>query len=90
MAKRCYNTFCVVDCRSGKILLVTSSARKARDMLRTGRRIEVWNCNERVDRIYNSMKEKHPMQPYVNAEKEYHRIKQQEAGIWRREVHLNV
>lgn len=80
MAKRCYNTFVVVDCKNGRNLIVTSSARKAEESLCIGRRIEVWNANEKVEVIYNRMyKEKNPMRPYIAMEKEYIRKKQQEA-----------
>ena len=76
-----YNTFVVVDCRSRKPLLTTSSARKARKELQTGIRVEVWNGNQLVERIYESDKrrERDPLVPYVNAEKEYIRKKQKQA-----------
>lgn len=76
MAKYKYNTFIVQDCKSGKVLVVTSSARKARDMFGKGKRIEVWNCNKRVERITVKTREKNPMQPYVEAEREHIREKQ--------------
>ena len=80
MAKRCYNTFVVSDCKSGKTILVTSSARRAADTLKTGRRIEVWNANEKVEVIYKKTKrEKNAMRPYIDAEIDYHYRKQKAA-----------
>lgn len=93
MAKRSYNTFVVVDCGKRKPILVTSSARKANDALSVGKRVEVWNCNKLVERIYNN--EKGMMIPYVSAEKEFIRNKQKTAektnkmrrgGTWRMAV----
>jgi C4-type Zn-finger protein len=40
MAK--YNTFVVQKTNNGRTVLVTSSARKARQMLTVGHRVEVW------------------------------------------------
>ena len=74
MAKHGYNTFVVVDCKSRKIDLVTSSARKANDKLCKGKRVEVWNCNELVERIYSDSK--YGMGTYIQAEKDYHAQKQ--------------
>ena len=80
MAKRCYNTFIVADCKSGKNILATSSARKAADALCTGRRVEVWNSNNKVEVIYNKTKrEKNPMRPYLEAEREYIGMQQRAA-----------
>lgn len=50
MAK--YNTFVVFDYKSRKNLLVTSSAKKAEKLLRSGVKIEVWNENELIEIIY--------------------------------------
>ena len=52
-----YNTFVIVDCNSKKIILTTSSARKARQELYVGRRVEVWNDNLQVKKIYQRNKE---------------------------------
>ena len=71
MAKRVYNTFVVVNCKTRKVELVTSSARKANEWRKTGYRIEVWNCNERVENIHAKEKERFPMGPYIEAEKEF-------------------
>lgn len=80
MAKYCYNTFVVADCKSGKNILVTSSARKAADALQKGRRIEVWNVNQKVEVIYNKMpRDPFPMKDYIEAEKEHFRQKQKAA-----------
>lgn len=76
-----YNTFVVVDCKTRKPFLTTSSARKASKELKTGVRIEVWNNNELVVRIYESDKNKDPspLSAYIKAEKEYIGRKQAEA-----------
>lgn len=71
MAKSGYNTFVVVNCRTRKVELVTSSARKANDRLKTGWRVEVWNCNQLVERIHAKEKERYPMQPYIDAERAF-------------------
>lgn len=82
MAKLCYNTFVVVDCKNGKNIIVTSSARKAASLLTKGRRIEVWNINEKVEVIYNkTAKEKKPMRPYIEAEREHIKEKQQKSEL---------
>ena len=76
-----YNTFLVVDCKTRKPVLVTSSARKANAWLKTGYRIEVWNENTIVEKIRQAdrRKEAEPMKPYIDAEKEYIRQKQAKA-----------
>lgn len=79
MAKHCYNTFVISNCKTNRVLLVTSSARKARDAFGTGRRVEVWNCNHKVERITVKCKERNPLQPYVDAEREYIGLKQRRA-----------
>ena len=71
MAKSSYNTFVVVNCKTRKIELVTSSARKAEAMRRTGYRIDVWNCNALVERIHAKEKECFPMAPYIEAERAF-------------------
>lgn len=77
MAKHCYNTFLVADCKTGRSILVTSSARKARTALCKGRRVEVWNSNEKVEVIYDSIR--HELQPYIDAERDFLRQKQNSA-----------
>lgn len=79
MAKQSYNTFVVSECKTNRVLLVTSSARKARNELRTGHRIEVWSCNQKVKHITVKCKEQNPLQPYLDAEREYIGMKQHRA-----------
>ena len=74
MAK--YNTFLVLSTK-GKPLLVTSSARKARKLLQTGIRIEVWSANAKVETVYH--KTRTLLEKYVTAEREYIRAKQEAA-----------
>ncbi len=76
-----YNTFLVVDCNTRKPIITTSSARKARKELRTGVRIEVWNNNMLVKRIYEADRRDgtDPLSPYVAMEREYIRRKQAKA-----------
>lgn len=74
MAK--YNTFLVLTTK-GKPLLVTSSARKARGLLRTGVRVEVWSANEKATTIYHRTREK--LGEYIVTEREYIRAKQEAA-----------
>lgn len=71
MAK--YNTFVAVSTK-GKPLLVTSSARKARHLLRAGVRVEVWSANEKTETIYH--RKRHFLDKYVTAERDYIRAKQ--------------
>ena len=75
MAK--YNTFVVIGCKRNNVVLVTSSARKVTAELCKGRRIEVWNENERIDVIYANKAES--MRRFIQAEKEYIRHKQERA-----------
>ena len=77
-----YNTFVVVDCKSRKSILTTSSARKANSLLETGVRVEVWNGNSKVETIYEADKKReggNPLFPYIQAEREYIRQKQKRA-----------
>ena len=69
-----YNTFIVVDCKSRKSILTTSSARKSNKLLTKGVRIDVWNNNEKICTIYETTREL--MMPYIHAEKEYIKQKQ--------------
>ena len=71
MAK--YNTFLVLSTK-GKPLLVTSSARKARKLLKPGVRVEVWSANEKKEKIYN--RTRRVLDKYITAEREYIRNKQ--------------
>ena len=74
-----YNTFIVVDTKSRKPILTTSSARKASKILATGYRLEVWSNNRLVDLIYAPDKTRpgSPLTKYLAAEKEYIRRKQE-------------
>lgn len=76
-----YNTFLVVDCNSRRPILNTSSARKAYKELRTGIRIEVWNNNILVERIYEADRGNNPMSAYIRAEREYIGRKQAKAEL---------
>ena len=85
-----YNTFLVVDCRSRRPLLATSSARKAVRALETGRRVEVWSENELVRTVY--AKTKKELYEYTEAERQYIRAKQERATAarQRRKERINV
>ena len=74
-----YNTFVLIDCKSRKPIITTSSARKVAKQLDTGLRIEIWNNNELVSKIYKS--NKNDIEPYIKAEKEYIRKKQEKATL---------
>ena len=74
-----YNTFIVVDCKSRKSILTTSSARKSNKLLQVGFRVEVWNNNEKIETIY--ARDRKPMKPYIEAEREYIRKKQELATL---------
>jgi hypothetical protein len=74
-----YNTFIVVDCNTRKPILTTSSARKASKLLATGFRVEVWNNNEIVEKIY--AQDRKPLTPYIHTEREYIRKKQAAAEL---------
>lgn len=74
MAK--YNTFLVLSTK-GIPLLVTSSARKARQLLQVGVRVEVWNENERTETIYTRTRAM--LDKYVADERAYIRAKQEAA-----------
>ena len=74
-----YNTFIVVDSKSRKSILTTSSARKAKRLLEVGKKIEVWNDNSKVDTVYYNQEIK--MKPFVSAEKDYIRKKQRQAEL---------
>ena len=68
-----YNTFIVIDCNDRKPILTTSSARKAYKHLEVGKRIEVWNNNQIVEKIRfsDTRQEKNPLAPYIELEREY-------------------
>lgn len=77
MAK--YNTFVVIECKRNRTILVTSSARKANSELWKGRKVEVWNENERVGIVYAHQSGK--MRTFIQTEKEYIRMKQLTAEV---------
>ena len=72
-----YNTFAVVDSKQGEILLITSSARKASEMLCEEKHIEVWNNNEKFITITHENKDR--MRAFVRIEKDFIRRKQEKA-----------
>lgn len=72
-----YNTFALVDTKSKRILLVTSSARKSKKAFTKGYRIEVWNANTLIDVIYN--RNITDIDIYIKAEKEFIARKQKQA-----------
>lgn len=71
-----YNTFLVLSTK-GQPLLVTSSARKARNLLQPGVRVEVWSANAKAETIYHRTRAL--LDKYVAAEREYIRTKQEAA-----------
>lgn len=72
MAK--YNTFVVQDTKSGKAVLVTSSARKTKRLLSPGLRVEVWSENQKQETIYTRTSAE--LDKYTELEREYIRKKQ--------------
>ncbi len=72
-----YNTFGLIDTKTKKILLVTSSARKCKKAFVKGHRIEVWCKNEIVKTIYN--KNIDEINSYIATEKQYIAEKQRKA-----------
>lgn len=72
-----YNTFGLVDTKSKRILLITSSARKCRKAFRKGYRIEVWSGNVLKNTIYH--KNLHAIDEYIRIEKQYIADKQRKA-----------
>lgn len=74
-----YNTFCLIDTKTRKILLITSSARKCKKAFSKGYRIEVWNKNALIKTIYN--KNLTEIDEYIKLEKNYIAEKQRKAEI---------
>lgn len=72
-----YNTFGLIDTKTKKILLITSSARKCKRAFIKGRRIEVWNGNALVKKIYN--KNLADIDEYIRLEKQHIANKQRKA-----------
>ncbi len=75
MAK--YNTFALIDTKTKKVLMITSSARKSKRAFVKGYRIEVWSANALSEVIYN--KNLADIDKYINTEKEYIARKQKKA-----------
>lgn len=67
MAK--YNTFVVYNCNKRHNILVTSSARKAKQELHVGVKVEVWNENTHIETIY--AKQQNEINKYINVEKQF-------------------
>lgn len=74
-----YNTFGLVDTKTRKILLITSSARKCKNAFVKGCRIEVWNGNTLAKTIYN--KNLSEIDSYIKVEKQYIAEKQRKAEM---------
>lgn len=72
-----YNTFALVDTKTKKIKLITSSARKSKKTFTKGCRIEVWNANAVKEVIYN--KNLDNIEKYIRTEKEFIARKQKKA-----------
>ena len=77
MAK--YNTFIVMECKHNNVVLVTSSAIKAKGELWKGRKVEVWNENAKVKTVYD--RTALWMNIYIKAEKEYIGMKQLQSEV---------
>ena len=75
MAK--YNTFVVQETKGGKAVMVTSSARKVKQLLTPGLRIEVWSENRKTETIYTKTSRK--LDKYIAAERDHIRAKQEAA-----------
>lgn len=72
-----YNIFVVYDCVKRKPVLVTSSARKAKQALHKGIRVDVWNMEENMARIYSQ--DNFLLDKYITLEKQYIARKQEYA-----------
>ncbi len=72
-----YNTFIAQQTKSGKTVIVTSSARKVKSLLAPGIRVEVWSENKKTETIYT--KTRSLLDKYVSAERQYIREKQTRA-----------
>lgn len=72
------NTFAVVDCKYRKNVFVTNSARKAKEKLYIGLKIEVWSGNGTLcETIY--FRNINKICKYIRLEKEYIGKKQAKA-----------
>ena len=74
-----YNTFIAQETKGGKTMLVTSSARKVKQLLSPGVRIEVWSENRKTETIYT--KTRALLEKYVEDERKYIREKQAKAEL---------
>lgn len=74
-----YNTFQLIDTKSRKTLITTSSARKCKREFVKGYRVDVWNGNELIESIY--AKNIDDINKYVRMEKEYIAQKQAQATL---------
>ena len=72
-----YNTFIAQETKGGKTMLITSSARKVKQLLTIGVRVEVWSNNQKTETIYT--KTGALLDKYVESEKAYIRDKQAKA-----------
>ena len=72
-----YNTFIAQETKGGKTMLVTSSARKVKQLLAPGIRVEVWSNNHKAETIYT--KTQALLEKYIEDEREYIRQKQAKA-----------
>ena len=72
-----YNTFQLVDTKSRKTIITTSSARKCKRSFEKGHRIDVWNGNALIEVIY--AKNLADIDKYVRLEKYYISRKQEKA-----------
>ena len=75
MAK--YNTFALIDTKTKKVLMITSSARKSKRAFEKGCRIEVWSENALSEVVYN--KNLADIDKYISIEKEFIARKQRKA-----------
>lgn len=72
-----YNTFSLIDTKSRKNILITSSARKCKKAFVKGYKIEVWSANNRIEVIYN--RNLSELRKYIDAERQYIANKQRKA-----------
>lgn len=72
-----YNTFIAQETKGGKMVLVTSSAKKVKALLTPGIRVEVWSENKKVETVYS--KTQALLDKYVTDERQYIKEKQKRA-----------
>lgn len=83
-----YNTFSLIDTKSRKVRLITSSARKCKAAFSKGHRIEVWNANNCVEVIYS--RNIADFGKYITIEKQYIAEKQRKAEARNRKRRLRL